>query len=127
WRLELNHSVLGAFTCRNEAAGECRSRFTTPVNASVRVNGGAAQTFNFSPSPMGHGITSGSFNVQFSGSSSRVVTGNGNATIEITYSFTQQSGSFCGGFLCGGDGDESSLRMGLSDTLSNNFTAGEYP
>ena len=136
WRLELNHSILGAYTCRSEGlgGGKCRSGFYTsgmgtnsPINASVKVNGGPAQTFSFNPSPQGTSETGGNFNTQFSGASSRVVTGTGTATIEITYSFGQRSGSYCGGFLCGGDGHESSLRMGLSDTLSNNFTAGEYP
>jgi len=136
WRLELNNSILGAYTCRSEGAGggKCRSGFYTtamgtnsPINASVKINGGAAQAFNFNPSPQGTSQTGGSFNTQFSGASSKVVTGSGTATIEITYSFRQRSGSYCGGFLCGGDGHESTLRMGLSDTLSNNFTAGEYP
>jgi hypothetical protein len=136
WRLELNNSVLGAYTCRKEGGGgaTCRSGFHTtgmgtnsPINASVKVNGGAAQTFNFNPSPQGSGEVGGTANTQFSGSSSKVVTGTGTATIEITYSFSQRSGSYCGGFLCGGDGYESTLRMGLSDTLSNSFTAGEYP
>lgn len=136
WRLELNHNVLGAYTCRSEGAGggQCRSGFYTssmgansPINASVRINGGTAQTYNFNPSPQGTSKAGGNFNTQFSGSNSRVVTGNGAATVEITYSFGQRSGSYCGGFLCGGDGHESSLRMGLGDTLSNNFGAGEYP
>ena len=136
WRLELGNSILGAFTCRSEGTGggQCQSRFATtgmgtssPINASVRVNGGAAQAFNFNPSPQGSSKAGGYFNTQFSGSSSKVVTGTGNATIEISYSFGQRSGSYCGGFLCGGDGHESSIRMGLSDTLSNSFTAGEYP
>jgi hypothetical protein len=136
WRLELDDSVLGAYTCRAEGlgGGKCQSGFFTssmssasPVNASVRVNGGAAQTFNFNPSPQGSSKTGGDFNIQFSGANSKVVTGTGVATIEIAYSFGQRSGSYCGGFLCGGDGHESSLRMGLGDTLSNSFTAGEYP
>ena len=62
WRLELNNSILGAYTCRSEGlgGGKCQSGFYTtgmgvnsPINASVKVNGGAAQTFNFNPSPQG--------------------------------------------------------------------------
>lgn len=129
WRLELGHNILGAYTCRSEGTGggKCQSSFTTAVNGSVRVNGGAAQPFNFAPSPSGTSKTGGSFNTQFSGANSFVLTGTGQATIEISYSFGQKTGSYCGGFLCGGDGHESTVRMGLSDTLSNSFTAGEYP
>ena len=129
WRLELGHNILGAYTCRSEGlgGGKCQSSFTTAVSGSVRVNGGAPQTFNFTPSPSSTSKTGGNFNTQFSGAGSRVVTGTGQATIEITYSFGQKTGSYCGGFLCGGDGHESTVRMGLSDTLSNSFTSGEYP
>ena len=136
WRLELDHNILGAYTCRSEGlgGGTCRMGFYTtsmgtnsPINGSVKVNGGAAQAFNFNPSPQGAGEAGGNFNTQFSGSGSRVITGTGTATIEVNYSFGQRAGSYCGGFICGGDGHEASIRMGLGDTLSNNFTAGEYP
>ena len=136
WRLELDHNILGAYTCRSEGlgGGTCRMGFyptsmgtNSPINGSVKVNGGAAQAFNFNPSPQGAGEAGGNFNTQFSGSGSRVITGTGTATIEVNYSFGQRAGSYCGGFICGGDGHEASIRMGLGDTLSNNFTAGEYP
>jgi hypothetical protein len=136
WRLELNHNILGAYTCRSEGAGggKCQMGFYTsgmgtnsPINGSVKVNGGAATAFNFNPSAQGAGRSGGHFNTQFSGSNGTVITGTGNALIEINYSFGQRAGSYCGGFICGGDGHEASIRMGLGDTLSNSFSAGEYP
>lgn len=145
WRIDLAHSIRGAFTCKDEPTGSCRMRFRDglqgtwqdrsdngtdrPVAASVQVGAGPVQAFNFTPNPSSRS-GSGTNSTEFTGSNAHVITGTTPETVTVTVEFWQRAASICTftlGTCAFSEGEEASIRLGLSDTLSNNFTAGEYP
>ncbi|MFT4569777.1 MAG: hypothetical protein ACI8TX_002248 [Hyphomicrobiaceae bacterium] len=133
-QLTLDHSVLGAFSLldervANEDAGGTAS--ITGVTAAVSVGGGPATDLSFSPSPGSrtHGLYGGEgdSDVEFSGSDSAVLVGSGNASVVFSVSFNIRAFSNSNLVFPAAGGDEIAVRMGLSDSITNGFTAGEYP
>lgn len=143
WKIDLQQRINGAMTCVEEGGGGGRCYFgfqsgltgaktgtdgpftNQPIRASVQVGAGTPQTFNFNaPSTRDF---EGNRNDAISGSNSLVITGTTQQRVTVVVEYDQRVQSRCGGFLCLGDGHEASLRMGVGDTISNSFTAGEYP
>lgn len=147
WTLDVSHAIAGAFTLDDERVLEQdaggHARFNSPVNATVRVNGGGPVSFGFSPSPSsatnGVGCTpailfcsapspaSGNRNVGFSGSAASQITGTGNASIQIDVGFALESFSNSNAFFPAAGGDEIAIRLGKDETLADGFDAGAYP
>lgn len=133
WELTLNQAVLGAFSLldekvANEDAGGLAS--VSGVSATVTINGAPTDlSFSVSPGSRSHAIGGGEGNsdVEFSGSDSEVILGSGNASVSIVVSYTMRAFSNSNFAFPAAGGDEVAVRMGLSDTISNGFTAGEYP
>jgi hypothetical protein len=126
WQLDLGHNIVGAHTVVSEGAGggTGSSRFLAPVTGRVSTNGGASwQSFTINPNPM-----VGSSGVQgFNGANSTVLTGTAATSVMVEFFTDVKAQSNCGGIFCLGDGHEAALRFGAHDSLTNNFTAGDYP
>ena len=135
WQLDIGHSILGAHTLYDEkvaledAGG--RTVFQTPITARVRVNGGAWQHFDFLPAPdrIVHDLYGGEGDTYapFTGSNSIVLNGTTAATIEIEFDWDMKAKSNSNAFFPAAGGDEVAIRFGANDTITNGFTAGEYP
>jgi hypothetical protein len=133
WRIDLAQSLMGAHTHLDEGY-QAQSEFQVPSGFSnrvvgrVRIGGGAWQNFDFNPANAASS-TSGNTSTQVSGSNSTFI--QGTTAQAITVEFYLRARAFSDGRLGWpweiDDGDESSIRFGLNDTLTNGFTAGEYP
>jgi hypothetical protein len=102
-----------------------------PVLASVQVDAGAPVAFNATAVPTsvsdGIGGASTTVNTPFSAAAGTQVGGNGDAhvTVEILidlHAFSNSNTAFPTA-----NGDELAIRLGKSDTIDSNVTAGGYP
>jgi hypothetical protein len=135
WKLDIGQLMNGAHTIIDEkvlledAGGE--SRFTTPINARVRIGAGAWTNFNATPSvnSVVHGLYGGegTSNRAFTASSSTILTGTTAQTITVEFGFDMFVKSNSNAFFPAAGGDEAALRFGANDTITNGFTAGGYP
>ncbi len=134
WELEVAHALLGAMSLLDEKvaledAGGSVS--ISAVSASIAVDGGAPVALDFTPSPTSvtHALGGGEgdSDVEVSGAASTTVSGSGPASIVIDFAFSATAFSNSNAAFPAAGGDEVALRLGLSDTISNGFTAGQYP
>jgi hypothetical protein len=127
WQLNLGHNIVGAHTIVEEGlgGGTASSSFVSPVVGRVSTNGGASwQNFTINPNPASRSsVGVGAFN----GTNNTVLTGTTPTSVIVEFRTDVRATSNCGGFLCLGDGYEGALRIGAHDSLTNNFTAGDYP
>ncbi len=147
WHLDVQHAIEGAYSLQDERVAQQdaggHARFNGPVNASYRVNGGSAVAFGFTPSPSsatnGVGCTpailfcgspspsSGDRDVAFAGSAATQISGTGDATIQLDFSFAMEAFSNSNLTFPAAGGDEIALRLGKNDTLGDGFDVGAYP
>lgn len=134
WELDLGHSILGAFSIKDEKVALEDAGGTASIGlvaASATVNGGAAQTYNFTTTPASrvHALYGGEghSDVQFTGAATRTLAGSGPAHVSVTFAMTMTAFSNSNAFFPAAAGDEVAIRMGKNDTIVDNFTAGEYP
>jgi hypothetical protein len=125
WKIDLAHQIKGAHTLKDEGY-KARSTIST-VSGRVKIGGGAWQAFNFNPSVMDSGLQSGSSNQPFTGSSATSVQGTTAETITVEYGFDVYALSDSNLAFPAEAGNEASVRIGANDSLTNNFTAGDYP
>ena len=126
WRLDLNHLIRGSHDLLDEDLGGGNTAFQTPVNARARVGGGSWQSFGFTPNPSSLPSTRSGGYRPFTGSNSLVLTGSTAQTVTVEVNFGMHVHSASTVFPPRA-GDEAAIRLGMNDTISNNFTAGEYP
>jgi hypothetical protein len=106
------------------------SGFTNHFVGRYSTNGGASWTnFNFNVSPASQSSLESNLNTGVFNSNSAVITGNTQQHVIVQYfmRFFATSDSNANPFGDFGDGSEAAIRGGLNDTLTNGFTAGEYP
>lgn len=133
WRIDLAHSIAGAHTIKGDGTGggdRARGSITT-VTGRARIGSGAWQTFSFNPSSLSSGwvspsSSSSAYQYPFTGSGATALTGTTAQTITVEYSFgvTAESDNE---FWAALQGPEAAVRFGVNDTITNGFTAGEYP
>lgn len=122
WNVDLNHMIQGAHT-HNDEGHKARSKVST-VTGRYRVGSGAWINFNFNPSNMDSGERDSQYLGPFTGSSSTVITGTTAANVTVEFSFGVEARSM-GNWIRGGR--EAAVRFGVNDSLTNDFTAGDYP
>lgn len=134
WRLAIDHRILGAFTLLDESnlVGDGGGQASiTAVSASWTRSGGGSGTFGFTPSPTSRTHTingnEGDSNVQFTGANGAVIQGTGPATVTLEFSFGLHAFSNSNVAFPAINGDEAAVRFGQNDSISQGFTAGEYP
>ncbi|NLV55625.1 MAG: hypothetical protein GXY13_08450, partial [Acidimicrobiales bacterium] len=133
WKVDLAHSIAGAHTIVSEGVGGGyggQSRITT-VTGRYRVGAGAWTNFNFNPSVMDSGWRSGesgvTYNYPFTGSNAASLTGTTAQTVTVEFSFAVHAFSDSNLVFPAEAGIEAAVRFGANDSLTNNFTAGDYP
>jgi len=125
WRIDLNHMIQGAHT-HNDEGYRARTRIST-VTGRYRIGSGAWVNFNFNPSQMDTGERSGNYHGPFSGSAATSITGTTAQNVTVEFSFWVEAHSINSVWFPAKDGSEAALRFGVNDSLTNNFTAGDYP
>lgn len=127
WQLDIGHNVLGAHTRVDDGNYKGRTEFTQPISGRVRVGAGPWQTFNFDavPSSLSNG---GSTTVlQFAGQNSIQLQGTTAESVTVEFTTAMYVKSDSNLVFPAASGDEVAIRMGLHDSLTNGFTAGDYP
>lgn len=135
WKIDLGQLMNGAHTLIDEkvaledAGGE--TRFQTPINARVKIGGGAWTNFNATPSvgSVVHALYGGegTSNRAFTAASSTSIQGNTAQTVTVEFGFDLFVKSNSNAFFPAAGGDEVAIRFGANDTITNGFTAGGYP
>jgi hypothetical protein len=76
-----------------------------------------------------HGLYGGegTTNRAFTGQNGLVLSGNTAQTITVEFGFDLFAKSNSNAFFPAAGGDEVAIRFGANDTITNGFTAGEYP
>lgn len=129
WRVDLSHAIRGAHTLVSEGVGGGYGAQTwiTPVTGRYRIGNGAWVNFNFTPDNLTSGWTGNHRNVAFQGSSNAAFTGSGDASVTVEFSFGVEAFSDSNWAFPAEAGNEAAVRFGANDSLTNDFTAGDYP
>ncbi len=134
WELHVDHDILGAFSLLDEkvaledAGGDVS---ITAVSATYSVNGGAAQSFGFTPdvTSVVHTLYGGEGDTdqEFMGNAATIIAGSGTASVVLDFDFDLHAKSDSNLFFPAAGGDEVAIRLGRTDTIDDGFTAGQYP
>jgi hypothetical protein len=133
WRIDLAHSIRGAHTLISEGVGGGYGMQSsiTAVTGRARIGAGPWQNFNFNPSVLNSGWRSGesgvSYHYPFTGSSGLVLQGTTAETITVEFGFDVWAFSDSSWAFPAEAGGEAAVRIGANDSLTNNFSAGDYP
>lgn len=132
WRVDLSHMIQGAHTIVSEgvAGGYGGQTWVTPVTGRYRIGSGSWVNFNFTPNPGTSGWfgdSSGVRNTAFSGSSNTSFTGTGSSAVTVEFTFGVEAFSDSNLAFPAKAGKEAAVRFGVNDSLTNDFTAGDYP
>ncbi|HKA84167.1 MAG TPA: hypothetical protein VKD21_09910 [Acidimicrobiales bacterium] len=133
WRLDLSHLIRGAHTANDEGFA-ARTNIST-ITGRYRLDGGAWQGFAVGvgadgpgDGTPGQGGPSGSaFNEAFLGSATTSVQGTTATSVEVEFGFDVSAFSDANLLFPTDDGSEAAVRFGANDSLTNDFTAGDYP
>lgn len=133
WRLDLGHSIKGAFELRNsdsgDGAGFTEFRQDGVVSASYVTSTGQSGSFDFVPTPtvVQHVLrqSAAPTTEEFGGSAVAVVTGTEDARVTIDVEFEVRARSDATFLIA--PGDKVGIRFGKPDTLDHGYDLGEYP
>lgn len=125
WRLDLSHMIQGAHTLKEEGF-RAQTKIGT-VYGRYKTGNGAWVNFNFNPSEMDTGDRDGDYVGPFTGSAATVLTGTGGRHVTVEFSFWVEAFSNSNLAFPASAGNEAAVRIGANDSLTNNFTAGDYP
>ncbi len=129
WKVDLSHVIKGAHTTVGEGVGGGYGAQTwiTPVTGRYRVNGGSWVSFGFSPDNLTSTWRNSHYNLPFTGSAATSFTGSSSASVEVEYGFDVEAFSDSSWAFPAEAGNEAAVRFGANDSLTNGFTAGDYP
>ncbi|MCB0976859.1 MAG: hypothetical protein KDB02_05310 [Acidimicrobiales bacterium] len=142
WKLDMTSFIKGAHRAVSEGVGGgfgAQSNISK-IYARYQVDGGAWQDFNFDvgndyaagadpneTTPWQGGWCGCSFHEPFTGSSTASLNGTGNHSVVVEFSFDVTAWSDSNWAFPAEAGNESAVVFGANDSLTNNFTAGDYP
>ena len=129
WKVDIAQSIAGAHTTVGEGVGGGYGAQTwiTPVSGRYKVGSGAWVNFGFSPDKLTSTWRNSDYYLPFSGASAASITGTGTANITVEYGFDVEAFSDSNWAFPAEAGNEAAVRFGANDSLTNNFTAGDYP
>lgn len=138
WQLDMSQFIKGAHSAVGDGTGggyAAQSNITT-ITGRYQVGGGAWQTFNFdvgsdgNPSettPWQGGWCACDFHEPFIGSSAASIQGTDAQSVVVEFGFDLTAWSDSNLAFPAKQGKESAIRFGANDSLTNGFTAGDYP
>lgn len=136
WRLDMTSLIRGAHRAVDEGYG-AQSNIST-INARYKLDDGSWRTFAFDvgngaganpneTTPWQGGWSSGTFNEPFAGSSTASIAGSGAHVVAVEFGFHVRAWSDSNWAFPAEAGNESAIVFGANDSLTNDFTAGDYP
>lgn len=133
WKLDLAQSIKGAHTAKDEGYG-AQSNISR-ITGRYRLDGGGWTEFSFDvgadgagdANPWQGGWSGGTFTEPFIGSAATSVQGNTARSVEVEYYFDVTAWSDSHLLFPAEAGNEVAIRFGANDSLTNNFTVGDYP
>ena len=142
WRLDMTSFIKGAHRAVSEGVGGgfgAQSNIST-ISGRYQVVGGAWQSFNFDvgndlaaganpaeKTPWQGGWCGCSFHEPFTGSASASLQGSGAKGVVVEIDFDVTAWSDSNWAFPAEAGNESAIVFGANDSLTNGFTAGDYP
>lgn len=137
WQLDMGSLIRGAHVAIDEGGYGAQSnisRITSfyelnhgiPVHFDYDVGNGAGADPN-ETTPWQGGWSGSSFHEPFEGARSATIQGSGSAHVAFEIRFHVQAWSDANVAFPAKDGNEIAIILGANDSLTNNFTAGEYP
>jgi hypothetical protein len=134
WNLDLSHLIKGAHTAKDEGYG-AQSNISR-ITGRYQLNGGAWTEFSFdvgsdgNPSettPWQGGWGSGTFTEPFIGTAAASLQGTSATNVVVEFGFDVTAWSDSHLLFPAEAGNEIAIRFGANDSLTNNFTVGDYP
>lgn len=134
WKLDLAQAIKGAHTAKDEGYG-AQSNISR-ITGRYRLDGGAWTEFSFdvgsdgNPSettPWQGGWSGGTFNEPFIGSAATSLQGNTARSVVVEFGFDMTAWSDSHLAFPAEAGNEIAIRLGANDSLTNNFSVGDYP
>ncbi len=129
WKVDLSHVIAGAHTLVGEGVGGgygAQSKIS-PVTGRYRVGDGAWTSFDFAPSLLTSGWRNSHFDAGFTGGAATAFTGTTRETVTVEFGFDVEAFSDSNLVFPAEAGNEAAVRLGANDSLTNGFTAGDYP
>ncbi|HEX6570143.1 MAG TPA: hypothetical protein VF015_13290, partial [Acidimicrobiales bacterium] len=138
WKLDMSQLIKGAHTANSEGVGGgygAQSNISA-VTGRYQVDGGAWQTFSFDvgsdgnpaeTTPWQGGWCGCAFNEPFIGTSAASTQGTAAQAVVVEFGFDLTAWSDSNLAFPAEAGNESAIRLGANDSLTNNFSVGDYP
>lgn len=138
WKLDLSHLIKGAHTANSEGVGGgygAQSNISD-VTGRYRLDGGAWQGFGFTvgsdgnpaeTTPWQGGWCGCAFHEPFVGTNAATAQGDVARHVEVEYFFDVTAFSDSNFAFPAEAGNESAIRFGANDSLTHNFSVGDYP
>lgn len=142
WKVDMSQFIRGAHTANSEGVGGgygAQSNISR-ITGRYQVSGGAWQDFSFDvgndfdyganpneTTPWQGGWCGCAFHEPFKGSSAASLEGNTAKAVVVEFSFDVTAFSDSNWAFPAEAGNESAIRFGANDSLTNNFSVGNYP
>lgn len=134
WKLDLAQAIKGAHTAKDEGYG-AQSNISR-ITGRYQLDGGAWTEFSFdvgsdgNPSettPWQGGWSGGTFHEPFIGSAAATLQGDTARSVVVEFGFDVTAWSDSHLVFPAEAGNEIAIRFGANDSLTNNFSVGDYP
>ena len=124
WRLDLVTSRIGARTAVDDGQGQ--SAFSLGAVTGFLGGSGTLSSGSLGLAAIANSQQSTAVDLAFNQSGAASISGSGNGTVTLRFTFSATSQTIVQGNGANAQGDEAAIRMGIPATLSQ-FTAGNYP
>lgn len=142
WKVDMSHFIRGAHTANSEGVGGGFGAQTniSRITGRYRVGTGAWQEFSFDvgndfdyganpneTTPWQGGWCGCAFHEPFKGSSAAAIQGDTTQSVVVEFYFDVTAWSDSNTWFPAEAGNEAAIRFGANDSLTNNFSVGDYP
>jgi hypothetical protein len=124
WEIDVDTRRRGARTAESDGIGQ--SAFSLTAVVGSLSGSGAITAGSLALAAIARTQQSNDANIAFNQTNSATISGAGNGTVTLRFTFSATAESLVQGNGNNAQGDEAAIRMGIDSTLSS-FTAGDYP
>lgn len=124
WEIDVDTRRRGARTAESDGIGQ--SAFSLTAVVGSLTGSGTISAGSLALAAIARSQQSNDSNIPFNQTSTATISGVGNGTVTLRFTFSATAESLVQGNGSNAQGDEAAIRMGIDSTLSS-FTAGDYP